>query len=107
MSTSINDIFEITGTIITVYPTEVDKNGNFLQKVILANANGINTNIIIGSRVLVLVKFQQYDDLIEFKVNDPITVKGHFVKGNNNFLDTIHTVHAPTGYLRYNGKIYR
>ena len=102
-----DDVLELTGTISALYPIESDNTGNLIQKVILDNVTAINSNINITSRVLLIVRVQEYVDPIEFSINSPITAKGVFSNGSANFLPTLHTIHAPTGFIRYNSKVYR
>lgn len=102
-----SEIYEVTGTISIVYPVEIDQYAHMVQKIVIDNAVALNSNTTVGPRVLLIVKVSEFEDVIDFTVGSAITAKGSLNRGNANFLDTLHTIHAPTGYIRYKGKIYR
>jgi hypothetical protein len=99
-------VFQVTGTIVQVY-APVRVGGVILQQLVLENVTGNRNNTGIPSRVLVLVNLEGSAAPIDFRVNEPITVKGTFVQATRDALATIHTTHAPVGYVRYNGMVYR
>lgn len=99
-----NELLEVTGTISNVLSPEFDTSGNIIQKVILDNVTPVRNNTSVRSRVLLLAVNKT---LIEFTINSPITVRGIVVAGTTDVLDTIHTAHAPNGFIRYKSKIYR
>ena len=101
-------LVEVTGTIVAVDSLQFDPSVNqYIQKVILTNANAVNHVITIPDRVLIMVRLTSNIDPIPFHVNDPITVKGFFKRSPTGFLSYMHKTHAPSGYIRYNGKVYR
>lgn len=102
-----NELIEITGTITDVLPLQLDGKGFIVHDVILDNVTSIRNNTLIRSRVHLIARVLQTEGAIDFKVNNPITVRGVFLPGNQDTLDTIHMAHAPNGFIRYSGKIYR
>ena len=105
---SSDTLLELSGTITTVYPVEHDGRLNQLvQKVILDNCQVTSGITTVPLRLLLIVKVPDADAPIPFKVNHSLTAKGLFKRMPSDFLSYLHTVHAPSGYLRYDGKIYR
>ena|SRR6478609_3376062 len=98
-------IIEIIGTIFTVDTSEYDVSSNlYNQRIIIENAMSVNTVETPPSRVLISVKSISP---INFKVNDPITIKGAFHRMPPDQLSYMYNTRAPQGYLRYNGQILR
>lgn len=103
-----DELIEVIGTIVVVQPLEFEPSANqYIQKIILSNAIAVNHVINLPDRVLVLVRLTGNTDPIPFRVNDPITVKGFFKRLPSDSLSYLHTTHAPSGYIRYDRKIYR
>lgn len=101
-------LIELTGTITTVYPVEHDgRSGQFIQKLILDNAIAVQTVETIPMKLLIVIKVHDAESPIPFLVNHPITVKGFFRRLPQDFLSFVHRVHAPSGFIRYDGKVYR
>lgn len=98
---------EISGTIAQVLPMEVDMRGDFVQRLILNNVTTISRVVQVNSRVILLVRTDPMVT-IPFQINDPISVRGRYepALGVTN-LPVISFAHAPTGFIRYNGKVYR
>lgn len=96
------DAIEISGTISSIYPIE----SNNSQKIILDNCSGLNTIIPVEPRIVAVIKHPA-EDFINFAVGDPITVKGIFTRRkSSDYLSTVHHIHKPIGFIRYNGKVY-
>lgn len=99
-------IIEIFATISAIYPVELSRFGTFEQKILVDNATTINTVLPVDSRILVVVRYSKKEDVISFEVNKPITVRGNYTSASTA-IKMIHHTHAPLGYIRYSGKVYR
>ncbi len=98
-----NEIIEVYGVIATIFPVDMDNS----QKIIIDNAAVLNSIVQVEPRILLIVK-QPFFDNIDFKVGLPITAKGVFSRRKSaDFLSILHTAHAPIGFIRYDGKVYR
>jgi hypothetical protein len=109
MSTTSSDtLLELSGTITTIYPIEHDRRTDqYIQKLIIDNAQVTHGITTVPLRVLIIIKVTDTESPIPFQLNHPITAKGFFRRESSDFLSFLHMVHAPSGYIRYNGKIYR
>jgi hypothetical protein len=95
-------IVKITGTISVIYPPEMDPiTGKFIQNVILDNVSSSNTVEQVDSRLLL-----QVWDASQFKMNDPITVKGSYRQQPTGYLSILHDAHAPLGFIQHKGVLY-
>ena len=98
-------LIQVIGTIVVVQPPSVDIHGSqYVQKIIISNTMAVNNVINVPDRILVITKST---GVIPFKVNDPITVMGFFSRQFSGELSYMYGVHAPQGYLRYSGRIFR
>jgi hypothetical protein len=101
-------LVEVSGTITTVYPMEHDGRRNqYIQKIIVDNAQVTHGIVQVPLRLLFVVKVPDVENPIPFQVNHTITAKGFFRRRSSDFLSFLHTIHAPSGYIRYDGKVYR
>ena len=101
------NVVEITGTIVAVHPLEFSNiQGTLHQKIILNNVQGTSANIDFPDRILVTVRYVNENDVINFRVGDPITVKGDFVLAKPGNLSYMKNTHVPFGFIRYNDKIF-
>lgn len=98
-------LIQVVGTIVVVQPPTIDKQSTqYVQKIILDNVMAVNNVINLPDQLLVITKST---GVIPFKVNDPITVMGFFSRQLSGGLSYMYGVHAPQGYLRYSGRIFR
>lgn len=98
-------LVELTGTIFLVEGYTFNPNtGTYSTRIILENSLPVNNVVVLPSRLLVTVNAT---DIIPFKVNDPITVKGNFKREKTDTLSYMYNVRAPLGYIRYDGRILR
>lgn len=98
-------LIEVVGTIMTVEPFVYDTASHlYIHRLILENCMVVNNVINVPSRILIMIRST---DAISFKVNDPITVKGFFKRQKEDSLSYMYSVHAPQGYIRYSGRVFR
>ena len=100
-------IIEATGTIATIYPVEHDGSSQWVMKLILENVHVLNNIAGMDASVLAIVSMNAAFPPIPFELNSPITVKGILSHRKPGQLSVLHTLHAPVGFIRYRGKIYR
>lgn len=101
-------LVQVTGTIESVFPCTQDFTHNHvIQQIVLQNVMAVNNTINLPARILLMVRMLNTNDPIPFTVNYPITVKGLFTRRHNDFISYITHCHAPTGFIRYNGKVYK
>lgn len=99
---------EISGTIASIMPIEVDLRGQNVQRILLNNVNTShpNPNVQINPTVLIFVRTIPSVG-ISFVVGEPLTCKGKYEAASPySRLPTMTYVHAPNGYVRYRGTIY-
>lgn len=101
-------VVQIIGTVTSVYPPVPSDDGTatFTQKLIVSNVTAAaNTRRHVDSRVVVSVKTSQ--EPIDFKEGTPISIRGIYEKPvTTDYMPLMHSVHAPLGWIRYNGRIY-
>ena len=106
-STKSDELIQVIGTIAIVEPLSLDPStGQYVQKVVIQNALAVNNPINLPPRLLITVRVIGNSNPIPFRVNDPITVKGFYKQLPPDFLSYMYNTHAPSGYIRYSGKIY-
>ena len=100
-------------TIITLYATiksilpRRTVAGGTEQDVLLANVTTTDKNVQVNPVIQMIVKLDTAVS-IPFAVGDPITVRGTYDSSTNNAarLAVVRHVHAPTGFIRYKGRVY-
>jgi hypothetical protein len=100
---------ELSGTISNIMPYEIDVRGQNVQRILLNNVNTShpNPNVQINPTVLVIVRTIP-TVTIPFAIGEPITCKGKYEAASPySRLPTLTYVHAPNGFVRYHGTIYR
>lgn len=98
---------DVSGTIQMIMPIETDMYLNKSQRIIIVNATTTNRNVQVQPTVVVLMKTDP-SIVIPFKTGDPITIRGTYLPPSSpNQLATMSNAHAPTGFVRYSGRVYR
>jgi len=107
MAVQPNDkLVEITGTITTIEPPSIGASDVFHQRLLLENAQPVNVAVALPRKLLLTVQYP-IGSTIPFQLGTPITAKGFFRQSSADSLSYMYNLHAPAGYIRYNGKIYR
>jgi hypothetical protein len=103
-----SNYIEIYATIASVMPAERDFKGDYTQRLLLTNVTTRNRTIQVNAQVILYVRFDASMP-ITFSVGNPITAMGIYnpAAGNISHLPSMTFAHAPTGYVRYAGKIFR
>lgn len=107
---NLDDYIQMSGTVQSVLTPDRDAEGLLIQRVILINlspSGSSDSRPIIDSKALLMVRIINAHSSIPFAPGHPITVKGKYVRQSPNELSIVHSTHAPLGFIRYDGKIYR
>lgn len=102
------DYIQLSGTVHRLFPSEKDANGYTVLKVMLSNlvASGA-TNAKVDTNALLMIRILNEFVIPPFTPGHPITIKGVYVQMGPEELSIIHSTHAPLGFIRYDGQIYR
>ena len=98
---------EVSATIRTVYPIESDFKGDNVQKLLLSNASTATRGAQVNPQMVLVVRTDP-SITIHFAAGDPIVARGRYDPGAGiGQLPTLQYAHAPTGFIRYNGQVFR
>lgn len=109
--TALDDYIQMSGTVAQILSPETDSENSLVQRVMLTNLNATGSahgaDIITDPTALLMVRILNVEHQIPFNVGEPITIKGKYVRRAPQELGLIHSTHAPSGFIRYKGRIYR
>ena len=98
----------MSGTIESVFAPELDIVLNHqVQNVVVNNVMTTNRSTNVPNHILFTLRVLQTDIPIDFSIGKPITIKGMLHRRSADFISVVTHTHAPTGFIRYDGKIYQ